>query len=75
MKEHEVNAQKVYRLIDDNRTGLISFEEFQDWIFKISTRRFTYETINAYYKEFKQPLNVKNFIMKMDQEYEQSSRV
>jgi hypothetical protein len=29
MKEHEINAEKVYRLIDDNRTGLISFEELQ----------------------------------------------
>ena len=67
IKEHSINAEKVYRLIDDNRTGLISFEELQDWIFKISTRRFTYETINTYYKEFKQPLNVKNFVTKIDQ--------
>ena len=29
MKEHEINAEKVYRLIDDNRTGFISFEELQ----------------------------------------------
>lgn len=67
MKEHSINAEKVYRLIDDNKTGLISFEELQDWIFKISTRKFTYETINTYYKEFKQPLNVKNFVVKIDQ--------
>lgn len=28
MKEHNVDAEKVFRLMDDNRTGLISFDEF-----------------------------------------------
>lgn len=36
--------------MDDNKTGMISFEEFQEWLVSISARKFTTETVNAYYK-------------------------
>ncbi len=41
MSEHSIDAEKVYRLMDDNKTGLISFDEFKDWIMKVSARKFS----------------------------------
>jgi Ca2+-binding EF-hand superfamily protein len=41
MKDHNIDAEKVFRLMDDNKTGLISYDEFQEWLFKISARKFT----------------------------------
>jgi Ca2+-binding EF-hand superfamily protein len=67
MKEHNVDADKVFRLMDDNKTGLVSFDEFQEWIFKITSRKFTAETVSKYYKGFKEPLNIKNFLMRINQ--------
>ena len=41
MKEHSVDAEKVFRLLDDNRTGMVSFDEFQEWVARNSAKRFT----------------------------------
>lgn len=70
MREHNVDAEKVFRLIDDNKTGVISFDEFQEWLLKVSTRRFTQEVISKYYKSFKEPVNHRNFISRVNQEFD-----
>lgn len=74
MSEHNVDAEKVFRLMDDNKTGMISFEEFQEWVFKISARKFTAESVNRYYKGFKEPVNLKNFVMRVTQEFDSHSQ-
>jgi len=48
---------------------VISYEEFQNWLFKNSAKKFTGEVVSAYYKGFKEPLNHKNFIARVEKEY------
>jgi Ca2+-binding EF-hand superfamily protein len=62
MKEHSVDAEKIFRMIDWNKTGNISYDEFDEWIRRVSSRKFSKDIINNYYKGFKQPLNLNNFV-------------
>lgn len=41
MKEHSVDSEKIFRMIDWNKTGNISYDEFEEWIRKVSARKFT----------------------------------
>lgn len=69
MKEHSVDSEKIFRMIDWNKTGNISYDEFEEWIKKISARKFSKEVLNNYYKGFKQPLNLNNFVLRLSKEY------
>jgi hypothetical protein len=71
MKEHNINAEKVFRLIDDNKTGVISYEEFQEWLFRNSARQFTADVVSNYYRGFKEPVNHKNFVVRIDHEFDE----
>lgn len=71
MKEWNVDAEKVFRLIDDNKTGLVSFEEFETWIRQngAKARKFPAEVISGYYRGFKEPVSLHNFVSRVSQEY------
>jgi hypothetical protein len=68
MNEHSVDGEKIFRMIDSNRTGNVSFDEFEEWLKKISTRKYTRETVNNYYKGFKPPVNLNSFVIRLSKE-------
>jgi Ca2+-binding EF-hand superfamily protein len=74
MKEHSVDSEKIFRMIDWNKTGNISYDEFEEWVKKISARKFTKDTLNNYYKGFKQPLNLNNFVIRVSKEFAQEEK-
>ena len=55
-------------MIDDNKSGLISYDELAEWIGKIAMRKYPPQVLNSYYKGFKQPLNLTNFVIRISQE-------
>jgi Ca2+-binding EF-hand superfamily protein len=67
MRENSVSPEKVYRLIDDNKSGFISYDELAEWISKIAVRKYPPEVLNDYYKGFRQPLNLTNFVIRVSQ--------
>lgn len=68
MKEREVDAEKIYRMMDWNRTGNVSYEEFVEWLEKYSSRKFSPQIMSNYYKGFKQPVNFVNFTTRVNRE-------
>ena len=51
--------------MDKNRTGMLSFNEFHMWALKVCPGTHI-DVINKYYGTFKQPVNLLNFVTKIN---------
>ena len=74
MAENRVEAADIFKMIDRNRSDMISFNEFESWVRKIvPDSKLT--TINEFYNSFRQPLNELNFASRLTQQQTINSEI
>ena len=74
MRTSRYDAEDIFRFVDKNKTGMISFNEFHVWVLKIDPD-IDMGTVNQYYNSFKQPVNLTNFVGKLNQVQKEDEEV
>lgn len=74
MRTSRYDAEDIFRFVDKNKTGMISFNEFHVWSLKIDPD-LDMGTVNKYYNSFKQPVNLTNFVGRLNQVQKEDEEV